>query len=335
MPVAHDADFPHFVPAVSDLIWKENWVIEGLDVDESVAVMFHFSMRPADGEGIFTAKAQGPDVRIRSVNRHPIGATLDDMRPLTDGSTTFEVLEPKKRFGLRHDGGDGTMDLVFTGRFEPFDFADGPKPAGTSPLGPIGLSVFPFNHYEQSLAFEGTITPKKGPRAGETIAISGLGMRDHSWGWRNDFCFRKHHWLCANFADRYVQGSAMLEAFYPDEKFGGFVSTAAGNDPVAHVVADDPYWLDDPEEPFGSFARDARYTVTTVAGTTHVITAHLSDAFAKLYLNARSGDRTMVYQDCVIFCRFTDETTGEAGNGLLEVGKYAQGPGIADRMGRR
>lgn len=335
MPVAPDDDFPHAVPEAPSLIWKENWVIEGLDLENSVAVMFHFSMRPADGEGIFSAKAQGPDIRIRSVNRHPIGATLDDMRPVTDGSTTFEVIEPKKRFGLRHDGPDGTMDLVFTGRFEPFDFADGPKPAGTSMVGPIGLSVFPFNHYEQSLAFSGTIIPKKGPRAGETVEISGWGLRDHSWGWRNDFGFRRHHWLCANFEDRYVQGSAMTEVFYPEEKFGGFVSRATGNDPVSRVVADDPYWLDDPEEPFGAFERDATYTVTTVGGETHVIAAHLSDAVAKLYLNARSADRSKVYQDCVIFCRFTDETTGEAGNGLLEVGKFAQGPGIADRMGRQ
>ncbi len=63
------------------------------------------------------------------------------------------------------------------------------------------------------------------------------------------------------------------------------------------------------------------------------MTAHIGDALAKLYLNARSADRSMVYQDCQIFCRYT-HADGRQGSGVLEIGKMLQGEGIADAVGR-
>ena len=109
--------------------------------------------------------------------------------------------------------------------------------------------VFHFHHYEQALLHEGTITIKAGPRAGETIRVVGLRNRDHSWGWRQDLTFRHHHWLCASFEDRFVEGTVMNETCYPDgDKYGGWISTDAGNDAVAHVDTRDAYWLA-PDEP--------------------------------------------------------------------------------------
>ena len=35
--------------------------------------------------------------------------------------------------------------------------------------------------------------------SGEVVDVDGRGNRDHSWGFRDDFGFRHHHWINANF----------------------------------------------------------------------------------------------------------------------------------------
>lgn len=331
MPVTPDDDFPHAVDPRAFMTWKENWVFPGVDLERRAAVLFHFSLRPALGEGIFTAKAHSDDgIKIRYVGRSPVPADLRELRPVADAHVRFEVLEPAQRFHLVYRNGDDAIDVTFTARFAPWDFADGPKPAGESVLGPIGKSVFPFHHYEQALAFEGTMT-----QGGRTVAIAGWGNRDHSWGWRDDFAFRKHHWVCASFADKFVQGSTMLETYFPQQKHGGFVSRASGNDGVRFVDTSDNYWEEPLNEPLPALVRPVDYAISTVDGDTQCVRAHIDEAIAVLYLNARSPDRSQVYQDAQIFCPFTDLASGERGGGVLELGKHLHGDGIADRVGRR
>jgi hypothetical protein len=324
-------DLPHPVPPQAFLTWKENWVFPAVDVANRSAALFHFSLRPGQGEGIFTAKFVVAGQEHRHVSRSPVPADLHELQSVSDGHVTLEVVRPWEEFRLRHAGDDVVADLRCTARFPPFDFADGPKPPGTSTAGPIGLSVFPFHHYEQALAVEGTILLKAEDR---TVAFRGLGNRDHSWGWRDDFGFRHHHWVCASFADSYVQGSVMLETSYPHTKHGGFVSTADGNTAVAAVDTSQAYWMT-PGEPIDALDRDVRYRITTVDGRTRTVIAHLEDPIGRLYLNARSPDRTQLYMDVQTFCEYTDEDTGERGSGVLEVGKHLAGPGVADRYGRR
>lgn len=332
MPITPQDDFPHPVPYQAFMTWKENWVFPAIDLDNDVATLIHFSLRPALGEGIFTAKFNVAGDKYRYVGRSPIPPDLEHFVPVRNERLTFEVVDPTREFRVTYDGPDIAADLRYTGRFPPFDFRDGPKPEGESTVGELGLCVFPFNHYEQALAMTGTLTIKDGPRSGEVLAISGFGNRDHSWGWRDDFMFRHHHWVCASFDGLYVQGSSMLETSYPHLKHGGFVSTSTGNVATAHVDSTDAFWLAE-NEPFPPFDRDVRYAITTVDGDVHQVTAHIGDALAKLYLNARSEDRSMVYQDCQIFCRYT-HADGRAGSGVLEVGKMLQGAGIADSVGR-
>ena len=64
--------------------------------------------------------------------------------------------------------------------------------------------------------------------------------------------------------------------------------------------------------------------VTTVDGYAHTVTAHIGDALAKLYLNARSEDRSMVYQALPISSATTPTPTDEKGSGV-EVARL-QGP---------
>ena len=68
--------------------------------------------------------------------------------------------------------------------------------------------------------------------------------------------------------------------------------------------------------------RSVTYRLTTLSGRVHTVTAHVAEPYALLYLNARSADRTQLYQDRQIFCDYTLVDTGERGCGVLELGKY-------------
>lgn len=329
------ADRPHLVPPQVFMPWKENWCFAGVDPARESAMVWHISMRPCDGEGIFTCKFDGPDVRVRYVGRHPISADLGHgsgtATEVGDGKLRFRIVEPHRVFELIYADDDVDISCVFTARFAPFDFADGNLAPGPSPIGDLGRHPFPFNHYEQSLSFRATIR-----RSGlDDLELSGWANRDHSWGWRDDFGFRAHQWICANFDDCYVQGSTMLDATYPDRKFGGFVSTEHGNDPVTWIDLSGSYWDTPLNEPLPDFDRDVRYLVTTESGRQITLTAHLSERYRILYLNARHPDRSQVYQDAQIFCPFTLDDTGARGTGLLELGKHLTGEGVADRVARK
>jgi hypothetical protein len=326
-------DHPHAVPPQAFMTWKENWVLCGLDRAARAAFVFHVSLRPVEGEGVFSAKLSLDGERYRHVGRRPIPADPRELRTLADERMRFEIVEPARRFRIEYRSPELDADLRLAGRFEPFDFADGPKPPGRSTLGEIGLSVFPFNHYEQALEFEGELRPKAGDRAGRAVPVSGWGNRDHSWGFRDDFQFIHHHWICASFEELYVQGSAMLERSYPDLKHGGFVAGRGGNDPVRRVDTADAYWLE-PGLPLPPLERDVRYRLETVSGRTLTVVAHVARDYGRLYLNAKSPDRSKLYQDRQVFCDYTLVESGERGAGLLEIGKYLEGEGVADRYGR-
>lgn len=327
-------DFPHEVPHQAFMTWKENWVFPAVDPQRGLAALFHVSLRPQRGEGIFTAKFHLDGEQVRHVSRSPIPAQLQGWHPIGDGTVGFEIVEPGVAFRLTYQGDEIDADLTYRARFPAFDFADGPKPQGSSTVGPIGLSVFPFNHYEQALEASGTIVGKAGRFEGRTYDFSGYGNRDHSWGWRDDFQFRHHHWICASFEDRYVQGSVMLETSFPEEKHGGFVSTAAGNTAVVRVDTSDAYWMA-PGEPIGELRQDVTYRIRTVDDDVCTVTARLDQDHGRLYLNARSADRSQLYMDVQTFCDFELAETGQVGAGVLEVGKYLEGEGVADRYGKR
>jgi hypothetical protein len=326
-------DLPHPVPPEAYMTWKENWVFPAVDTEQGVATLFHFSLRPQLGEGIFTFKAGGDGWKHRYVGRSPVPRQLDTFVPVRDERISFTVEEIGTRFRIEYRSEELDADFTYTGRFPTWDFHDGPQMPEESTYGEMGRWVFHFNHQEQALAMEAELRFKTGDKAGETLQISGFGNRDHSWGWRDDFQFRRHHWLCASFDDRYIQGTSMTETFYPGDKFGGWISTDQGNTAVEHLDFSEAYWLDE-GEPLGALDRDVTYRVRTVDGGISTVTAHIGTDYGRHWLNARSDDRNQVYMDCQIFCDFTLHETGQRGSGVLEVGKFLEGPGVADTVGR-
>ena len=144
-------DYPHEPHQWALMTWKENWCFTGVDLSTGVGFVFHVSLRPQHGEGIFSVKLDGiidgERVRIKSVERQPIGRNPSLLAAVASDRTKLDIQEPHRKFRLTYLGTEGSLDVDFTGRFEPFDFADGALAPGTSTLGEIGRHVFPFHHY--------------------------------------------------------------------------------------------------------------------------------------------------------------------------------------------
>lgn len=328
-------DYPHPVPPQAFMLWKENWVFPAVDTKNRVATLFHFSLRPGLGEGIFTAKFAIDGWEHRYVGRSPIPKDLTTFQPVQDEKITFTIVKPAEEFHLVYTSDELDADITFTARFPAWDFDAAPKAPGDSVLGDVGRGVFPFHHMEQSLMHDGVIKIKAGPKDGSEIHVSGYANRDHSWGWRQDLTFNHHHWICASFDDRFIEGAKMQEDFYPHgPKTGGWFSTADGNDGVIDIDSSDAYWLKNPD-PLPNLDRDVRYRLTTQGGQVATLIAHIaSSEYGRLYLDARSKDHATVYQDVQMFCDFTLEETGQKGSGVLEIGKQLVGEGIAERAMR-
>lgn len=327
-------DLPHPVPPQAFMLWKENWVFPAVDTRNRVASLFHFSLRPGLGEGIFTAKFAIDGWEHRYVGRSPVPRDLTGFHPVCNDRLSLTVVEPARRFHLVYTSDELDADITYTARFPAWDFDAAPKMPGDSVLGDIGRGVFPFHHMEQGLMHDGVIDVKDGPKRG-TIDVHGYANRDHSWGWRQDLTFDHHHWICASFDDRFLEGSEMQEDFYPDgPKVGGWFSTEAGNDAVVAIDSSDAYWLGD-GSPIPVLDRDVRYGLRTQGGQQATLVAHIATGdYGRLYLDARSKNHDQVYQDVQMFCDFTIEETGQKGAGVLEIGKRLLGAGIAERAMR-
>ena len=95
-------DLPHPVPPQAFMTWKENWVFPAVDPRNRTACLFHFSLRPAVGEGIFTAKFCVDGEEYRYVGRSSIPSDIQTMSPVENERVRFEVVKPGERFALKY-----------------------------------------------------------------------------------------------------------------------------------------------------------------------------------------------------------------------------------------
>lgn len=318
-------DHAHEVPPEAFMPWKENWFFVGVDPQSRVATSFHFSMRPQTPEGIFSAKIVAEGTEYRYVGRPEIPRQLQGFHPIADDHLSLEIVEEGAKYRVRFTSDRIDADVTYTGRFPTFDFSDGYDNPGSSTMGDVGKTVFHFRHQEQALAVDGTVTIRD-DQGERTLQVGGWASRDHSWGYRDDHLFVNHHWICASFDDRFVQGTAMHERSYDQGmKFGGFVSTADGNDPTTDIDVSQTYWETTDVAPLPAIDRDVTYVLTTASGERVPIVANVSRDFGRLDLHFRNKARTEAYEDRLIFCEFTLPETGQVGYGVLELGKHLRG----------
>ncbi|MFW9831845.1 MAG: hypothetical protein ACFFD8_08720 [Candidatus Thorarchaeota archaeon] len=168
----------------SSLNWKESYYFQLYDPDVKLCALFYISAYPNVPKRDYLAAflADG-DVDIY-LNTLPSSGKLDG---LNDGKLRFEMIEPLEQWKIHFDDGKRFVNLVFSGRFDPFAY--NPKQA-------YQKDVLEQEHYEQGCFVEGVIRLIDGTE----YTIDCYGHRDHSWGLRDYSAIDEWNWLAAQFS---------------------------------------------------------------------------------------------------------------------------------------
>jgi hypothetical protein len=251
--------------------------------------------------------------------------------PWTDGSLTYEVVDPYDHIRISLDSQRYGFELDFRGRFATFDYHDSVR---GDPL----ATAFPFHmgHYEQAMHCTGTFEIRGGPAKGETRSIDCWSHRDHTWSDRfaedpewtwTEGHIPAHFWPSIQLPDRHINAFG----FYFDSQMGqanegsvlgGFQSTAEGSLPILNAAGELP------GEPSGPAIRSHdrfRYEFTTPDG--EVIHVRTTKHHGTIKLWSRADNELENRMDCYeAFVEYEVEETGEVGTGVAEYSVYPPWP---------
>ena len=218
--VPPEDEFVHLgYPRGDALSWKENWYFNFIDRQNHAWGANHISLQRHKQRGAFMA--------IHVVDnevvwyRNEIDLT-ENFTELTDGRLSMEILEPHRRHRVIFRGEKHNLDLIYEARFDVFDY----KQHGKGFKDKKSLAI---EHYEQGMTLTGTLT-----KSGNARPISGLGHRDHSWGYRDEGNLVGWNWVAAQFPGKTINLS-IVHMSNTENVQSGFISAAEGNIRVQEV----------------------------------------------------------------------------------------------------
>ena len=115
----------------------------------------------------------------------------EECRSVSDGTLSFEILEPHQKHRVMFQGPNHRIDLNYRARFGLVD-SGSDEDRGSS-----GSKRLHIEHYEQSMFVTGKLT-----KEGHTRPLDCLGHRDHSWGFRNEELIQGWNWIAIQFPER-------------------------------------------------------------------------------------------------------------------------------------
>ena len=211
--------------------FNESMYFNVYDPAEQVGGFVRLGNRANEGYAEMTTCLYLPDGRVGFMYHRP---EISDNKAFTAGGMSFEVVEPFEELRVGYEGKVVMLE-------DPLEMADPRKAFTENPYeqakveltytrvsDPIGGEPtenheregeeFAKGHYEQLNAATGTISV-----GDQEWAVSGYGLRDHSWGPRTWQAPWYDRWLTANFGDDFgFMGSRIAR---PDREGmrGGFI----------------------------------------------------------------------------------------------------------------
>ncbi len=203
--------------------------------------------RPNEGYAEVTLALYRPDGTALFNYKRP---EIADNRALAAGGMEFSILEPGRHLRVRYRG-----NAVYLA--QPRELEDPRRAFTVNPYRSVeldldfyGLSpmyggeteaqsealVFARGHTEQHVRASGTLTVE-----GETVPISGLGLRDHSWGprsWQSPAFYR---WLTCQFDESFGFMGSHIHLQNGADLMSGFVYREGKND-LVHALRIDTEW---------------------------------------------------------------------------------------------
>lgn len=227
-------EYPHRIDPAEN--FNESMYVNLFDFAEEMGVWFRVGNRPNEGYTEVTCCLYLPDGRVGLMFQRPNNTRNDDFEA---SGLRIEVTEPFRRLSVRYQG---TVCVLK----DPYQMADPRKAFSENPHVPCRVELlyrgvapifggqpitvdgtlveekpeegFARAHYEQHLAGQGTVCV-----GDKQWSISGLGLRDHSWGpryWQNIHWYR---WLPMSFSEDFAMMISMIAMADGRRKVGGMV----------------------------------------------------------------------------------------------------------------
>jgi len=314
MTTIHD-DLPHPVPAFAQLRYKENYFFILIAPESHAFAVIHLNHEPGHDRARYTANFEIAGRSIRYANMTAFPADYEYARTIGDGALSVHFAEPHKRFDLTLRTGEIDLELVFTARQPTFDYAacrtaGNPAPSFQEVM-TLGLNL-PYNHQQQALNAHGRVRFSDGSER----SISGSGYRDHSWVMRCDSGGLTHNWCGMNFPGRSFGIKTISTTHRPGlVAKEGYVVDAEGPRALRHIEV-----RSEDEMADGLCAR-LIHEVEDVFGSRYTIESNVAGRYAHVPLLSEAPGGKATFHIVENFCPLRLIETGEAGEGLVEIGR--------------
>ncbi|MED5260836.1 MAG: hypothetical protein VX574_00340 [Myxococcota bacterium] len=276
--------------------FNESMYFNFFDRERSIGGFVRLGNRANEGQAEMTVTVYLPDGRVLFVFKR---APIENNDAFDAGGLTFEVLEPSQR--LRTSYGGSVVELR-----EPREMADPKAAFRDNPMSKISLDLvheavgpmygssgsreeegrkadqqFGKAHYEQHMHVAGSLEI-----AGESLAIDGYGLRDHSWGPRYWQAIQSYEWLTMNFGPDFGAMVSIIQRDPDNIRRGGVIVRGNELELITDATIEAEY------EENGLFHRQVRAQVETQKGETLAIQGEVK-SFIPLR-NRREGLTTFI-----------------------------------------
>lgn len=215
-------EYTHPIEAASN--FNESMYINLFDHRQKMGGWFRVGNRPNEGHSEVSCCLYLPDGSVAFMFQRPENKGRNDA--IAAGGMAFEVQDPFRQLTLNYSGKVCLLKDPTEMENPKAAFANNPMVPcdiklsyrGVSPVyggeavddegNPIEENPeesFARGHYEQHMAGEGTISV-----GDQTFQVTGLGLRDHSWGpryWQNLYWYR---WLPINFTEDFAMNVSIV-----------------------------------------------------------------------------------------------------------------------------
>jgi hypothetical protein len=320
MSTTHD-DLPHPIPPMAYLRYKENWLFIFIDAARGIFGLAHFNYEPGFDRGRVSCNLLVEGRLIKYANQFAFPRHFAYSPQIGDDKLKVTFVEPYAQMDLALNHPDAALRLTFRKAAPPFDFeayeAANPEKPRVQEIVNFATNQ-EFHHQQQAMTITGSLTLPHGNR---TIALQGLGYRDHSRGMRADNLLLAHLWSFLYFPSTVFAVMSVTGRFRPGTTaVQGYMHDAAGMRALGDIQ------IVRHGERTDKMPNTVEFIVSDVYGGSHGIVADVEHRLGQVPLVVEaSGAGGFGYTVVENFCPVLRRDTGETGYALIEIGYSTAG----------
>lgn len=312
-------DFPHPVPPLAYLRWKENYFFLIMDVEKQLFGMIHLNTEPAFDRIRISANFQIEGKTYLYSNQVAYPKDLALSKTVSDGRVTLTIHRSHEHFSLDVVTDELVGKFDFQKRMPTFDFAQcryaAPDLVPFKEVMTLGTNL-PFNHIQQAVSVTGGLKIRE---THHSISVECYGYRDHSWGMRSDNIVLDHTWCGINFPERAFGIMTIHTLVRPTlEGKEGYVVDADGLRPLSKIRIERVRNNDE------GLPEKLIHYLEDVYGNKFTIESDLAGRYAQVPLVAESPGGLGAYKIVENFTPSRLRETGDTGVSLIEIGQSLQ-----------